>query len=96
MGSYFVCMGIFWVPPTGNSIVKRQIWFLPSRSSSLGGTRHRRETQLFRDCNAGKMVRVTVWKTENTGTVHITLPEELGICSWAAVMRGDGKGDPAL
>lgn len=42
------------------------------------------------------MVRVTVWKTENTGTVHVTLPEELGICSWAAVMRGDGKGDPAL
>lgn len=24
------------------------------------------------------MVRVTVWKTENTGTVHVTLPEEMG------------------
>lgn len=42
------------------------------------------------------MVRVAVWETENTGTVHLTLPEELGICSWAAVVRGDGKGDPAL
>lgn len=54
------------------------------------------------------MVRFAVWKTENTGTVHVPPPEEPAraisrrqvlssrICSWAAVVRGDRKGDPAL